>query len=115
MAAVLDLPVGEVAELPSIFLADGGLLRFRLCGEGESEGIVAVHFASADVSRIGTSVSNANCECASLEREAGYRSQWPTKQRPIVERRNHRSTRFRIPALPRRPHLTAVPETGSAV
>jgi hypothetical protein len=69
-AAVLDLPVdvplppaanGAVAQ-PVITLADGGLLQFRSCAEGEAEGIVAMHFATADASRIDTTFSLANCE-----------------------------------------------------
>jgi Glyoxalase-like domain len=62
-AAVLDLAVPSgSADQPSIALADGGLLQFRSCSEGEPEGIVAMHFATADASRIGTSFSIANCE-----------------------------------------------------
>lgn len=62
-AAVLDLPVVNGAEAqPMIALPDGGTLQFRSCSEGEPEGMVAMYFASADVSRIGTSISIANCE-----------------------------------------------------
>jgi Glyoxalase-like domain len=64
--AVLDLPVAAgasgVTAQPVIALADGGTLQFRLCTEGEPEGIVAMHFATADASRIGTSFPIANCE-----------------------------------------------------
>ncbi len=61
--AVLDLPVVSAAGAqPMIALADGGTLQFRSCTEGEPEGIVAMHFATPDAARIGTSFSIANCE-----------------------------------------------------
>jgi hypothetical protein len=61
--AVLDLPVvGGAAAQPMIALADGGTLQFRSCSEGEPEGIVAMHFATPDPARIGTTFSIANCE-----------------------------------------------------
>ena len=69
-AAVLDLPVlsldpldGENGSLmATISLADGGVLGFRACHEGEPEGIVAMQFGTLDPTRIGTSFSIANCE-----------------------------------------------------
>ncbi len=62
-AAVLDLPFEAVSEsAASISLADGGALRFRVCGEGEPEGIVAMHFATQDPTRIDSSFVIANCE-----------------------------------------------------
>ena len=69
-AAVLDLPVlspdpldGEPGlRVPTISLADGGVLNFRSCHEGEPEGIVAMHFATSDPTRIGSSFAIANCE-----------------------------------------------------
>jgi Glyoxalase-like domain len=78
-AAVLDLPLDSPFDLPGddsadqavvsgassqpvITLADGGLVRFRSCHDGEAEGIVAMHFATADPNRIDTTLSLANCE-----------------------------------------------------
>lgn len=62
-AAVLDLPFEEVSEpAASISLSDGGTLRFRSCREGEPEGIVAMHLSTLDPSRVGTTLSIANCE-----------------------------------------------------
>jgi hypothetical protein len=61
-AAVLDLPVLENSGATSISLADGGILTFRTCRDGEPEGIVAMHFATADPTRFGTSFTVANCE-----------------------------------------------------
>jgi Glyoxalase-like domain len=62
-AAVLDVTVNhEPSGQPSITLADGGILRFRLCVEGEPEGIVAMHLETADLTRIGRSFTVANCD-----------------------------------------------------
>ena len=73
-AAVLDLPVvqqdtsrqspqsPQSTSTARIALADGGTLQFRSCIEGEPEGIVAMHFATLDPDRIGTSFTLANCE-----------------------------------------------------
>lgn len=60
--AVLELSVSASSDSPSIALADGGTLQFRSCNEGEPEGIVAMHFATLDPTRIGTSFIIANCE-----------------------------------------------------
>ncbi len=65
-AAVIDLPVVSVVvgstTQPEIALADGGTIQFRSCSEDEPEGIVAMHFATLDPIRIGTSFTVANCE-----------------------------------------------------
>jgi hypothetical protein len=67
-AAVLDLPVDESdSDKPRISLADGGALQFRVCGEGEPEGIVAMSLATQDSARIGTNFSIANCEMRFVE------------------------------------------------
>jgi hypothetical protein len=60
-AAVLDLPISR-ADSAEITLADEGTLKFRVCGEGEPEGIVAMDFATPDHSRVGKTFFVAKCE-----------------------------------------------------